>query len=72
MKPHGDDNAVTRQQPRMWKQEALTRSAFVLYFCTVVNWTDGPVTSRLLKKRPVFCRVWPSHASHLSILTELH
>ena len=38
---------------------------------TVVNYTDGPVTSLLLKKRPVFCRVWPSHVSRLSFLTEV-
>ena len=43
---------------------------FWAYRTTVVNQTDGPVTSRLLKKKPVFCRVWPSHASHLSFLTE--
>ena len=38
--------------------------------CTVVNQTGNPVTSPSLKIRPVFYRVWPSHASSISFLPE--
>ena len=52
--------------PRLLIQPDLCKANWCSQYTMFVNYRstldDGPVTSRSLKKRPVFLRVWPSHA----------